>query len=216
MDPTVKHSIEGAGAVRGTLLWVVGRPDNPTVTLVDRFNTVLARLAMFLTAIVVLITTFEVVMRYLFVSPTLWVNELTLWLGSAIFLMAGVYTMQRRAHIRITAVYDIVPPPVRKVFDVIATLTVVGYAALLIAPGFEIAWDTMMRWERFGTYWNPPIPATVKPLVIIATFLVAVQAINNLYIDTLRSPPAEPRGGKAGLHWSPHRIDPDATKSTDR
>ena len=215
MDPTVKRSVQHAGAARGTLLWVVGRPDNPTTTIVDRTTSVLSRIAMFLTAIVVLITTFEVVMRYLFFSPTLWVNELTLWLGSVIFLMAGVYAMQRRAHIRITAVYDIVPPAVRKVFDVIGALVVVGYATLLITAGFDVAWDTLMRWERFGTYWNPPIPATVKPLVIIATFLVAVQALNNLWVDTLRpQQPTSPAPGAAGVHWSPHRTDPDESKPT--
>ena len=160
-----------------------GRPDHPVVTPLDRFVSILSRLTMFLTVIVVLITFYEVVMRYLFQSPTLWVNELTLWLGSVIFLVAGAYTMQRRAHIRITVVYDIAPKPVRLVFDTVAVIAVVAYAGMMIYAGFGVAFDTLMRWERFGTFWNPPIPATVKPLVLVVTFLVAVQAINNLLVD---------------------------------
>ena len=74
-------------------------------------------------------TFFEVVMRYLFASPTLWVNELTLWLGSIVYLAAGLYTMQRRAHIRITAVYDIVSPNVRLFFDYLAIFVLVVYAS---------------------------------------------------------------------------------------
>ena len=163
MDARTRELIQQGSILRGLLVWVFGRPDNRLVTPVDRIVSVVSRLTMFLTVIVVAITFYEVVMRYLFQSPTLWVNELTLWLGSVIFLMAGAYTMQRRAHIRITAVYDIVPRTVRLVFDIVAVLVVVAYAAMMIWAGFDVAFDTLMRWERFGTFWNPPIPATVKP-----------------------------------------------------
>lgn len=183
MDAKTRELIRKGSILRGLRVWVFGRPDNPLVTPVDRIVTVLSRLTMFLTIIVVLITFYEVVMRYLFQSPTLWVNELTLWLGSVIFLVAGAYTMQRRAHIRITAVYDIVPRSVRLVFDIVAVVVVVAYAAMMIRAGFGVAFDTLVRWERFGTFWNPPIPATVKPLVLVVTFLVAVQAVNNLLVD---------------------------------
>ena len=183
MDARTRELIQQGSILRGLLVWVFGRPDNPLVTPVDRFVSVVSRLTMFLTVVVVAITFYEVVMRYLFRSPTLWVNELTLWLGSVIFLVAGAYTMQRRAHIRITAVYDIVPRSVRLVFDIVAVLVVVAYAAMMIGAGFDVAFDTLLRWERFGTFWNPPIPATVKPLVLVVTFLVAVQAVNNLLAD---------------------------------
>lgn len=183
MDAKTRELLEQGNVVRGLWVWVVGRPDNPRITVIDRVVSALSRLTMFLTVIVVLITFYEVVMRYLFFSPTLWVNEMTLWLGSVIFLVSGAYTMQRRAHIRITAVYDISPRPVRLAFDILAVIVVVGYAAMMIYAGFDVAYDTLMSWERFGTYWNPPIPATVKPLVLIVTFLVAIQAVNNLLVD---------------------------------
>ena len=71
----------------------------------------------------------------------------------------------------------------RLVFDIVAVFVVVAYAAMMIWAGFDVAFDTLMRWERFGTFWNPPIPATVKPLVLVVTFLVALQAVNNLLAD---------------------------------
>lgn len=140
---------------------------------------------MLLTAVAVVITFYEVVLRYVFGKPTLWVNELTLWLGSIIFLTAGIYAMQRRSHIRITAVYDLMSPKVKLTFDAISTLVVVAYATTMIAAGYDVAWKTLVSWERFGTFWNPPIPATVKPLVLIVTGLVAIQAINNFFADAL-------------------------------
>ena len=35
------------------------------------------------------------------------------------------------------------------------------------------------RWEMFGTAFDPPIPATVQPMVLIVVALVALQAIIN-------------------------------------
>ena len=185
MDEQSKKLIDSGSLAKGLYVWLTAHSEKESFTFVDQFNSVVCRLAMMLTAVAVIITFYEVVMRYVFFSPTLWVNELTLWLGSVIFLLAGVYAMQRRSHIRITAVYDIMPPRLQYFCDIVAALVVVAYAGLMIFASYGIAWETLITWERFGTFWNPPIPATVKPLVLIATLLVAVQAVNNLIVDTI-------------------------------
>ena len=68
---------------------------------IDYISLGISRVAMLLVAVIVAIMFFEVVMRYVFERPTLWVNEMSLWLGGAIYLLAGVYVMQQRGHIRI-------------------------------------------------------------------------------------------------------------------
>ena len=185
MDEQSKKLIDSGSVAKGLYVWLTAHSEKESFTFIDRFNSVVCRLAMTLTAVAVIITFYEVVMRYVFFSPTLWVNELTLWMGSVIFLLAGVYAMQRRSHIRITAVYDIMPPRLQYFCDIVSAAVVVAYAGMMIFASYQIAWETLITWERFGTFWNPPIPATVKPLVLIATLLVAVQAVNNLIVDTI-------------------------------
>lgn len=197
MDKQSPRPDQTGSLLRRLAEWFVARPPEATVTWIDRFNTFVCRIAMLLTAVAVIITFYEVVMRYIFGKPTLWVNEMTLWMGSVIFLMAGVYAMQRRSHIRITAVYDIMPPRLKLACDALSTLVVVAYATAMIAAGFKVAWSTLISWERFGTFWNPPIPATVKPLVLIATALVAAQAVNNLLVDGRRLVDEAEREGSA-------------------
>ena len=183
MDDRAKALVESRGPVRGVWAYVLAGPDSPRVTFYDRFVTSISRVMMFLILAGVFVTFFEVVMRYLFASPTLWVNELTLWLGSIVYLAAGLYTMQRRAHIRITAVYDIVSPNVRLFFDYLAIFVLVVYAVLMVIGGYDVAWDALITWERLGTIFDPPVPATMKPLVLIITCLVALGAVNNLLVD---------------------------------
>ncbi len=183
MGSRTKALVDAKGPLGGIWAYVRTGPDSPRVTVYDRIVTSISRVIMFLVLAGVFVTFYEVVMRYLFASPTLWVNELTLWLGSIVYLAAGLYTMQRRAHIRITAVYDIVSPKVRLFFDYLAIFVLLVYAVLMVIGGYDVAWDAFIAWERLGTIFDPPVPATMKPLVLIVTCLVAIGAVNNLLVD---------------------------------
>jgi TRAP-type C4-dicarboxylate transport system permease small subunit len=126
---------------------------------------------------------YEVVMRYVFVKPTLWVNEMSLWTAGPIYLLAGLYVMQQRAHIRIFILYDVVSRNWQRAFDVLSTLLICLFSAAVVWGGYNEAYAKLMRWETFGTAWDPPIPATMKPLVLLTVTLIAIQAVMNLVAD---------------------------------
>jgi len=74
----------------------------------DEITWRISRVAMVMVAIIVIIMMYEVFMRYVLEKPTIWVNEMSLWMGGWVYLFAGLYAMQQRSHIRITILYDIV------------------------------------------------------------------------------------------------------------
>lgn len=149
----------------------------------DRISIAISRVAMFLIALIVAIMFLEVVMRYVFVKPTLWVNEMSLWTAGAVYLLAGLYVMQQRGHIRIFILYDMVSRNWQRAFDTISTLLICVFAAAVVWGGYNEAYAKLMRWETYGTAWDPPIPATMKPLVLLVVTLIAVQAVVNLIAD---------------------------------
>ena len=75
---------------------------------------------------------YEVFLRYVVEAPTLWANELTLWIAGFVFLTSGFYAMQQRCHIRIFILYEIVPRWLQKVFDVISVALLVLFACGLV------------------------------------------------------------------------------------
>lgn len=156
---------------------------------IDHMSLWISRVTMFLVVVIVAAIAYEVVLRYFFRAPTLWANELSLWLGGMSYLFAGLYAMQQRNHIRITALYDVVPPKVKITFDAISTLCIVAFAVAVCVGGFPSAWRSFSTWERFGTAWNPPIPAVVKPSILVVTALIAVQAVNNFIKELWYGPP---------------------------
>ncbi|MEM6408554.1 MAG: TRAP transporter small permease [Pseudomonadota bacterium] len=150
---------------------------------VDRLSVFIGRVTMMLVVVLCCVMIYEVILRYVFEAPTLWANELSLWLAGFVFLCAGLYAMQQRSHIRIYLLYDILPRWLQRTCDVISTALIVTFAFFLFYGGYGEAFDKFYRWETFGTVFDPPIPATLKPMVLIVVSLVAVQAVINLISD---------------------------------
>lgn len=154
----------------------------------DFLSLICARIAMIAVIAVVVVMFYEVVSRYVFSRPTLWANELSLWIAAFVFLLAGLYAMQQRSHIRIYVIYDMMPRWAQKASDVVSVLLIVGFTFALVWGGF---FDAQRRWnmmEGFGTAWDPPIPATVKPAILIIITLVAIQSVSNLIADWNKAP----------------------------
>lgn len=154
----------------------------------DIVSLVCSRIAMIATAGIVLIMFYEVVSRYVFAKPTLWANELSLWTAGFVFLFAGLYAMQQRSHIRIYIIYDLMPRWLRKIADVASVLLIWVFAFAMIWGGYDDAKSKLLRMETYGTAWDPPIPATLYPAILIIVTLVAIQALSNLIADWNKAP----------------------------
>lgn len=160
-------------------------------TPIDYISLAISRVGLVFVAVIVGIMFYEVVMRYFFERPTLWVNEMSLWIGGFIYLLSGLYVLQQRGHIRITLLYDSVPRNVQRLFDVISTICICIFGAMVIHGGMNEAVQKYGRWETFGTAWDPPIPATMKPAILIVAGLIICQAIANLIADWNETPVPE-------------------------
>jgi TRAP-type C4-dicarboxylate transport system permease small subunit len=149
----------------------------------DILTLVLSRIAMVAVAVLVGVMFYEVVARYVFAKPTLWANELSLWMAGFVFLLAGLYAMQQRSHIRIYVIYDLMPRWMQKTADVINVVLIWAFFLALVWGGYNEVRDKLLRMETFGTAWDPPLPSTVKAAILIIIGLVAVQAVSNLIAD---------------------------------
>lgn len=154
----------------------------------DRVSLFLGRVTMILVGLLVSVMFFEVVMRYVFEKPTLWANELSLWMAGFVFMLAGLYGMQQRSHIRIYLLYDAMPRWLQKVCDTISVILIVLFAVALVYGAYGEAGAKFLRWETFGTAFDPPLPATVKPILLVVISLVALQAVSNLFADWNKEP----------------------------
>ena len=174
---------------------------------IDRIALFIGRITMILIISMTMVMLYEVFLRYVVEAPTLWANELTLWIAGFVFLFSGVYAMQQRCHIRIFILYEVVPRWVQKIFDTISVALLVIFAFFLIYGSFkQVFVIKFYRWEMFGTAFDPPIPATIQPTILIVVTLIAAQAVLNLIRDW----------NKAPILTSPDEIDQDELEAIKR
>ncbi|MFK7892262.1 MAG: TRAP transporter small permease subunit [Granulosicoccus sp.] len=151
---------------------------------VDRIAMFVGRIVMILIISMTGIMLYEVFLRYVFEAPTLWANELTLWIAGFVFLLSGFYAMQQRCHIRIFLLYDLLPRWAQHACDILSALLICLFATALVFGSYKQVFVTKFyKWEMFGTAFDPPIPATVQPMILIMVVLIAIQAVINLFSD---------------------------------
>lgn len=151
---------------------------------VDRVSVFIGRVTMMLIVFMTSVMLYEVFLRYVLEKPTIWANELTLWLAGFVFLLSGIYAMQQRSHIRIFLLYDLAPRWMQRLFDIISTSLILVFAFALVYGSYkQVFVNKLYRWETFGTAFDPPLPATLQPMILIAVTMVAIQAVLNLISD---------------------------------
>ncbi|MEE3288001.1 MAG: TRAP transporter small permease [Pseudomonadota bacterium] len=138
----------------------------------------------------VIITAYEVIMRYGFNAPTTWVHDGATALSATGFLVAGCYCLQKRRHIAITVIYDSVSPGLRRTFAFINALIIALFMCLLTWATLKIALNaTWMNWncevqfcglETSAHAWDVPVPAYLKTVLFLASVIMLLQALVQL------------------------------------
>jgi TRAP-type mannitol/chloroaromatic compound transport system permease small subunit len=105
-------------------------------TVVDRISRSVGNTLSWLFLISVLCTCYEVLMGSVFRAPTTWVHDATTMMSATCFLFGGAYALQGGHHIRITFVYDLLPPRGRFLCDLIGLCLALVY---LLAFGWFAA-----------------------------------------------------------------------------
>jgi TRAP-type C4-dicarboxylate transport system permease small subunit len=149
--------------------------------IVDALNRFLGEKLCWLYLAAVLVTAYEVVMRYLFNAPTTWAFELTVLLCATCYLLSGGYVTQKRAHITITAVVMFLPERFRWWQELFAMLVGIAAMSLLVWSAWGPAVRAASIVERTGSAWNPPNPAIIKPLIAVGGALIVLQLLVQLW-----------------------------------
>ena len=168
----------------------------PPLNLIDRLSIFIGEKISYVFLVSVIITAYEVIMRYGFNAPTTWVHDGATALSATGFLMAGCYCLQQRRHIAITVIYDSVSPGLRRIFALINALIVVLFMGLLTWAALKVALNaTWVNWncqvqfcglETSAHAWDVPVPAYLKTVLFLAAVFMTLQALTQL-VSALRN-----------------------------
>ena len=161
----------------------------------DRGVVMAASGAAWLVFIAMAISVYEVIMRYAFNSPTSWVHESVVMLVAVGFALGGPAALASDRHIRVKVLYDAAGPRCRLWLDRFNDLVTFGFCLAMSYAAFTMFWSAshnpLGEWqlERSGTSWNPPFPALVKGMILLALAIMCLQALLHV-VQSLRGKPA--------------------------
>lgn len=126
--------------------------------------------------ILTLSTVYEVFVRYVLDSPTVWAFDMSVQMYGALFMMSGAYALSQDAHVRGDVVYRLLPNRVQAAVDFVLYLIFLAPGMIaMVYYGYEFAADS---WFYKEVSWSSPSRIQIyffKTLIPIAGFLVLMQ-----------------------------------------
>lgn len=125
---------------------------------------------------------FEVIMRYLFNQPTVWVHEASFLLLGMQYLLAGAFAMLHGAHVRVDVVYNLLPVRGRIGMDIFTSMFFFVFAFVLMITSwtfFENSYSmNETTVETWGIQYWP-----VKGMMLLGSTLLLFAGISKLIKD---------------------------------
>jgi len=154
------------------------------ITIVDMVNKWVARIVSWAIILIIGSTFYEVIMRYVFDSPTEWSFEFNYLLHGSYFLLMGAFTFGVRGHVNVDIFYSRFSPRGKAIADLFTAPVFFFFITMMLIFGGEFAIQSIAFRERLSSAWAPPI-YPVKLVIPVAAGLLILQGaakfIRDLY-----------------------------------
>ena len=161
---------------------VAEMPKNTLDKVIAKVSEVLSLLFAF----TVIISFYEVVSRYVFDAPTIWVHETASFIGGSLFVIGGAYALATDKHVRVVLIYDSVSQKTKHYLNMFHHLAGLLFSGLLIYAAWQMVSNSWFspwgefRLETSGTAWDPAFPALLKGLILFTVSLMFIQFVLHL------------------------------------
>ena len=149
--------------------------------LQDFLNTIndwIGKRISWLTTILVLLISLDVVMRYFFDFTLIWVIELEIYLFSFILLLSGGYALQHEKHVRVDIFYSKLSEKGRAWVDLIGTLCLlIPWCLMVIWVGSNYAWMSFIIREKSAQPGGLPALYILKFSMALGFLLLLLQGL---------------------------------------
>jgi len=153
-----------------------------SLQIVDTISGWSGRLVSLLVAAMILIMTYEVILRYAFNAPTQWSYELTLFFFGSYCILGGAYTLLRREHVAMDVLYVRLSLKGRAILDLVTVFLFFLFCGVLLWYGWGFFMRSWAAGETTATPWNPVL-WPVKLSIPMGAFLILLQGLAKFIRD---------------------------------
>lgn len=160
---------------------------------IDTINEWSGKIFAWLIIPMVLLATCEVILRYVFNRPTIWVWEVNQWLMAGITILTGGYILLKGGHVVVDVFVVKLSPRNRAMIDLVTFVLFFISMGLLLWGGASQAMESLAKREESGTIFRGPI-YIVKMTWPLGVFLLLLQGVAKFIRDLMTV--IQRKGGK--------------------
>lgn len=156
------------------------------ISFSDRFIEWVGNKVSWLTALLVLIICYDVVMRYLFNSSSVAIYELEWHIFALIFLLGAAFALKHDRHVRVDVFYSRFPKKAKAWVNLAGTILLLGpFCWILIIEGSDYVANSFRLLESSPDPGGLPARYVIKAAIPVGFSLVFIQAINWVFKNIL-------------------------------
>lgn len=152
------------------------------ISLIDELNTWIGKAFGWCTFALTIAVGYEILARYFFNAPTLWVFDFSIQMYGATFMMAGAYALAVQSHVRADMLYRKAPIKFQAISDLILYFLFFLPACVAFTyTGYNYA---EKAWILKETSWSSPAQIGVyafKTLIPLAGILLLLQGLAEVF-----------------------------------
>jgi TRAP-type mannitol/chloroaromatic compound transport system permease small subunit len=152
---------------------------------IDSISEWIGKMVSFLIIVITGVTIWEVILRYIFNSPTIWAFDAAYLIFGAYGVLGGAYTLYFKGHVNVDILYGRLPLRVRAIVDLVTSIFFFLFCGLLLWKGGEMAWDSLKIMERGSSAWSPPV-YPIKLTIPLGAFLLLLQGTAKFIRDLFK------------------------------
>jgi TRAP-type mannitol/chloroaromatic compound transport system permease small subunit len=156
------------------------------LSFIDALSIWTGKTSSWLIFIVVFFIIYEVLSRYVFHHPTLWVTESVVFGCGLSYVLAAAWALQDNRHVKIDMIYDRLTSRRRAIIDSITFVFFALYLGVFLWASAKYAWHSVLLRETSGSAWDPVI-YPIKMALPIGVALLLLQGIAKFIRDLHRA-----------------------------
>jgi TRAP-type mannitol/chloroaromatic compound transport system permease small subunit len=150
---------------------------------IDNFTKKQGEISSLLIIPLILVVIYEVLMRYLFNSPTIWGFEVTTFLYGLHYMLGFSYTDVYDAHVKVDIFSSLLSKKKQAMLSAFCTLVIfLPTFTLLAIASVKFAYTSIEGLELNSTSWAPPV-YPFKSIMALALIFLVLQGVSNLIKD---------------------------------
>jgi len=126
------------------------------IKIIDTITEFFGKLSAWLFFFIGLIVTYEVFVRYVFNSPTIWVDEVSSITQIWATYIGLAFALKHKDMIVIDIAFKDPTSVIRKILETFALLVIIGFSIITIYYGYQIWLDSTLKGHRTDTLLSLP------------------------------------------------------------